>query len=331
MGQKETTVKIVVVGGGVAGLSCAARLLEAGHAVDVWARELSPHTTSDVAAAVWYPYRAGPQELAIPWAMASYAEFTRLAGNPASGVRLRRGVELFTGAPEPVEWRAHLDAYRPAASDDLPPGYASGHVSRVPVVEMPLYLPFLAGRVAELGGRIEERAAGSPDDALAEADVAVNCAGLGARELVGDPELTPVRGQVVSVERRGVERFLFDEAGESVTYVVPRSRDCILGGSVEEGREDTEPDPETTAAILRRCTELEPGLRGAPLLGVSVGLRPCRPTVRLEAERAGEKLLVHDYGHGGAGVTMSWGCADEVARLVTRFHTGGTGIRSKSA
>jgi len=309
-------MKLVVVGAGVSGLSCAVRLLEAGHEVELWARERSPETTSDVAAAVWYPYRAGPQELAVPWAMASYAEFTRIAADPASGVRITGGVELFHGEPEPAEWRAQLEGYRAASADDLPPGYASGHVSRVPVIEMPVYLPYLAARVSSLGGRLVERAAGSLEEVLGESDAAVNCAGLGARELVPDPDLTPVRGQVVSVERRGVERFFFDEAGETVTYVVPRSHDCILGGSVEEGREDTGPDPGTTAAILKRCAELQPALEGAAVLGVAVGLRPCRPTVRLEAERVGGQLVVHDYGHGGAGVTLSWGCADEVARLV---------------
>ena len=302
----------------MSGLSCAVRLLEAGCAVEVWAKELSPRTTSDVAAAVWYPYRAGPQELAIPWAMASYAEFLRLAREPASGVRVRAGVELFAGEPEPAAWRSGLDGYRAAATGELPPGYASGHASRVPVIEMPLYLPFLAGRVEALGGRIVGRTVDSLDDVFTAADVAVNCAGLGARELASDPELVPVRGQVVRVERRGVERFLFDEAGEGVTYVVPRSHDCVLGGSLEEGSEDLAPDLVTTEAILRRCAELEPRLAGAAVLGVAVGLRPCRRTVRLEAERAGDRLLVHDYGHGGAGVTLSWGCADEVARLVHR-------------
>ena len=57
-----------VLGCGVSGLSSGIRLLEAGHSVELWARELPPHTTSDVAAAVWYPYRAFPQDRVNVWA-----------------------------------------------------------------------------------------------------------------------------------------------------------------------------------------------------------------------------------------------------------------------
>ncbi len=77
-----------------------------------------------------------------------------------------------------------------------------------------------------------------------------------------------------------------------------------------------EPDPATAAAIFERCAWLEPRLRDAAILEHKVGLRPGRPAVRLEAEQhSSGKRLIHNYGHGGAGVTLSWGCADEVVRL----------------
>jgi D-amino-acid oxidase len=68
--------------------------------------------------------------------------------------------------------------------------------------------------------------------------------------------------------------------------------------------------------ILERAVELVPELAGAAVLGHKVGLRPARPEVRLEVEQRDDTRVVHCYGHGGAGVTLSWGCADEVARLV---------------
>jgi D-amino-acid oxidase len=149
-----------------------------------------------------------------------------------------------------------------------------------------------------------------------DARVVVNCVGLGARDLVDDASMEPIRGQVVRVRNPGLERFVLDEENpEGVTYIVPRSGDCILGGTADEGKWELEPDPETAAGILRRCTRLEPRLRGVEVLEHRVGLRPGRPEIRLERED-GPIPRIHNYGHGGSGITLSWGCAEETLRLV---------------
>jgi D-amino-acid oxidase len=71
------------------------------------------------------------------------------------------------------------------------------------------------------------------------------------------------------------------------------------------------------AAIHRRCAGLEPSLTDAQIIEHRIGLRPTRSTVRVEHERSESgRLIIHNYGHGGAGVTLSWGCADEVASLI---------------
>jgi D-amino-acid oxidase len=64
------------------------------------------------------------------------------------------------------------------------------------------------------------------------------------------------------------------------------------------------------------CTAIDPRLRGAEILGHRVGLRPCRPEVRLESEPLDGGVLWHNYGHGGAGISLSWGCAAEIAASV---------------
>jgi D-amino-acid oxidase len=138
----------------------------------------------------------------------------------------------------------------------------------------------------------------------------VNCAGIGSRLLAQDLTVTPVRGQVVLVAQTGLDRWWLDESGP--TYVVPRSSDIVVGGTDDEGDWSRTPDPETAERILARAVALVPGLAGATVLRHRVGLRPVRPSVRVE--RVGD--VVHCYGQGGAGVTLSWGCADEVARLV---------------
>jgi D-amino-acid oxidase len=129
--------------------------------------------------------------------------------------------------------------------------------------------------------------------------------------------MSPVRGQVVYVEQVGLERWWLDGAAPGgPVYVVPRSKDIVVGGTDDEGEWDRRPDPDVAKLILSRAVGLVPALARAKVIGHRVGLRPARPSVRLEAEDAEGRRVVHCYGHGGAGVTLSWGCADEVADLV---------------
>ena len=299
------------MGAGVVGLSCAVRLLEDGHRVDVVARDLPLETTSAVAAAIWYPYRALPQDRVTSWGATSYAVFDALAapvefgGSPESGVRMVPGTEVFSATQTGPWWRTavpHLGRVR-----DLPAGYVDGWTFTTPVVEMPVYLRWLVGRLEELGGtltRLNLRVL------PAGADLVVNCSGLGARLLGEDRTVVPVRGQVVYVEQVGLERWWLDGAGP--TYVIPREHDIVVGGTDQEGEWSRTPSPEQAAEILERASRLVPALREARVLRHKVGLRPVRPAVRLERV----DRVVHCYGHGGAGVTLSWGAAEEVAALV---------------
>lgn len=297
--------RVIVVGAGVIGLSCAVRLLEDGHRVDVVARDLPLETTSAVAAAIWSPYLAQPQDKVAAWATTSYAVFDELAERePKAGVRMVLGTEVFT-RPEPDPfWRSAVPGLDRETA--LPKGYADGWTFAAPVVEMPGYLPWLAARVGELGGTITRLNLRVLPRGV---DLVVNCAGLGARLLGADHGVVPVRGQVVHVEQFGLDRWWLDAAGP--TYVVPRSHDIVVGGTDEAGDWSRTPSPETAAAILRRASVLVPELRDARVLRHKVGLRPVRAAVRLQRE--GD--VIHCYGHGGSGVTLSWGVAEEVAAL----------------
>lgn len=305
----------LVVGGGVSGLSCALRLLEAGFDVELWERDAIEDTVSSVAAAIWFPFQVGANGLR--WSLETREALVEMARAGTPGVTVRRGVELLAhDGPEP-EWIAAMPAHRRLARHELPAGYARGNELEVPIVEMPLYLAWLRERALALGLRVRRKAIESLVEPLAHAPLVVNCTGLGAREVCGDRELVPVRGQVVSVERRDVERFLIDDDHPSgLCYVVPRAHDCVLGGTTERGVESQEIDDEAAAGIVARCTQRVPALRGARVLGVKAGLRPWRATVRCEAEvpRPGT-LVLHDYGHGGAGVSASLGCAAEIVRM----------------
>jgi D-amino-acid oxidase len=255
-----------------------------------------------MAAAIWYPYLALPQDRVTAWGRTSYAAFARLAEVDGSGVVMRRGTEVLREATADPWWVGavpRLDRVTPPAS------YADAWSFVTPAVDMPRYLAWLSARVFEAGGTITRLGLAR----LPEGPLVVNCAGLGARVLAADTTLTPVRGQVVVVEQVGLEEWWLDEDGP--TYVIPRGADIVLGGTDEAGEWDRRPAPEVAADIVARATALVPEVARARVLRHQVGLRPARPAVRLERE--GD--VIHCYGHGGAGVTLSWGCADEVAAL----------------
>jgi D-amino-acid oxidase len=311
-----TSDAIVVVGGGVVGLTTAVVLAERGHRVRVWTRDAVQATTSAVAGALWWPYRIEPMALARTWALRSLEVYEELAaGSGASGVRMVEGVLGDTRFDEVDGWLAgRVPGLRAATAEE----YAgTGVRARLPLIDMPAHLPWLRDRFTAAGGVVEARTVSSLGEA--DAPVVVNCTGLAARELVPDPAVRAVRGQLVVVDNPGLDTWLVssDAAGEHA-YMFPQPGGLVLGGTSEEDVWSLEPDPATAEAIVRRCAALRPEIAGARVLGHRVGLRPTRPAVRLErAALPDGRLLVHNYGHGGAGVTVAWGCAEEAARLVS--------------
>ena len=316
-------IDALVLGCGVSGLSTAILLQQQGRRVTIWAKDVPPHTTSNIAAAVWYPYRAFPVDRVLTWGAASYQAFRELVGQPDTGVILANVLDL---QPEPHTadpwWAGSVDGFRHARADELPAGYGDGFVFDAPVIDTSIYLDYLRVRFEAAGGVIvANRVVRDLAEAFAACDLVVNCTGLGARELVGDTRLRPSRGQVARVRHTGFRRVILDDYGpNSLGYIVPRINDIILGGTAIDDEESTAIDAAETPAILRRCAGLSPefgALTTDDVLEVKVGLRPVRDEVRLEMEApAPGRWLLSNYGHGGAGVTLSWGCAAEVAERV---------------
>jgi len=150
---------------------------------------------------------------------------------------------------------------------------------------------------------------------------------MGARELARDATLRPVRGQLVIIANPGVEIGLVEAEDEEdlteLTFLIPHRSTLVLGGTAEPDDERAYPDPDTTRAILARCVRLDRRVAGAPVLAERVGFRPERPEVRVAGERYGDSWIWHNYGHGGAGVTLSWGCAEEITTDVLAVLGGG--------
>ena len=259
---------VVVVGAGVIGLSVAVRLAERGHRVDVLARDLPLETTSVVAAAMWYPYEARPQDRVNAWSAATYGVFADLAADPDSGVRLRAGTEVLA-EPTPDPWWA---ATVPDLARTSPPeGYADAWSFTAPIADMPVYLRWLRDRLESLGGTVTR--VSLADLPQPDGRVVVNCAGLGARRLVGETDVHPARGQVLLVAGSGVDRWWLDESGP--TYVVPRGDHVVVGGTFEPGDWSRTPRPRY------RRADLAPGGRrwcrrwqGGEVVGHRVGLAP---------------------------------------------------------
>ncbi|MFG1950844.1 FAD-dependent oxidoreductase [Micromonospora sp. NPDC048830] len=313
------TRDVTVVGGGIVGMTAAVALQERGARVTVLAADDPADTVSTVAAAVWYPSHTDQDPRVLRWARWTHAELSRQAVDGVPGVVARPTRMLLRHRYAGPPWWA--EACGDLVAEPAPPPYTTVLRFTAPTVEMTPYLAWLRQRLEDGGGRVLRRRVERLADALDTAPTVVNATGLAAGRLAADPAVHPVRGHLVLVANPGLTTSVRDEDDPAgITYVHPRRHDVVLGGTFQPGVAHTGPDPATAAAIRRRCVALVPELADAPVLGERIGLRPARhggPRVEVDPDPAGPpgSRLVHAYGHGGAGVTLSWGCAAEVADL----------------
>ena len=163
-------------------------------------------------------------------------------------------------------------------------------------------------------------------------DCIINCTGLGARHLANDDSMMPIRGHVLRVQAPWIRYHIEAEGDDEsqICYIIPNSETIVIGGTKQVGDEDPVPRDDDRRAILERAAKAHPSLGAAKIVGEWVGFRPGRPSVRLETENTvnndndihGKRpLIIHNYGHGGSGLTLAWGCAGGVVRLVRSCHT----------
>ena len=290
-------MRITILGAGVSGLTCGVVLAEAGYDATILAADVT-NTTSAAAAAIWLPYHIVSEHVDA-WALRTREVLTSLTNDPESGVSLIDFDVFDEERPRCIERECR----------DIDGG---GFRVRVPLADTTRYLPYLRRRFEAAGGRVVGRAVRREEIATLEGDLIVNCTGFGARELFGDEELQPGYGIAVVVPRPPIDRALVTARDpESLMYVIPRAHDCVLGGYDRP----VVPQDSEAAAIVARCRAAVPELSGE-IRAVKHGIRPVRPSVRLELATVAGRTIVHNYGHGGAGFTVSWGCAEEVGRMV---------------
>lgn len=309
---------VLIIGAGVIGLTTGVVLAESGWNVHIRTADDTHVTTSMAAGALCGLAFGEPADKVPRWDATTQHELARLVEDPTSGVRVRRGLLASrTPVDVPPSMRS-LSGYADAQPSELPAGFAGGFWLRLPVVDMPRYLDYLVTRLRGAGGTIEHRRVASLTDVTRDAPVIINCAGVGARQLAGDRRLEPVRGQHVVVTNPGIDHFFMEGppgAAEWASFV-PHGEHVVLGGIAQRGVWDTRPDPTIAERIRERCVVVEPRLAEAKVVEHRVGLRPQRDVIRVEAEIIDGARCIHNYGHGGLGVALSWGCAREVADLI---------------
>jgi len=320
--------RVAIVGAGVSGLTCGVVFAERGLRTAILAKEIGQQTTSGTAAALWFPYDAEPAHKVIPWALETYRTLIDLARNPDSGVSM---IELrqFSRTEKiqipdwaiPLGARAVVPSFPPAMSSEVETSlkiFKSGFSLRVPLMDTTIYLDYLANRFVAAGGSI---AANPHFTKLEEVDqqfgLVVNCAGIGARELARDTDLEPHRGQVAIVPRIKDLPYAVVCDDAPLMYAIPRRKDCVFGGTNDLSG-DLVVDSATTARILAECCRAL-RIEKLSVLVERVGLRPFRKSgVRVERDQLRDgRTVVHNYGHGGSGFTLSWGCAEGAFELAT--------------
>lgn len=274
------------------------------------------------AAAIWFPYKAQPQELIEDLSFETLRDYEFLIGTQAAiGVSMATTHMVYnrrvTLEDEPI--LAALES-NPMSPGQLPQGYISGWEFSVPFIDTSIYMPSLLSHFCDAGGTLVRRNIQNLRE-LKHHGLVINCSGLGAKELCQDRELFPIRGQVIRMTKPLVPMFLIDESDEDRPgYIFARHDDCIVGGSALPHATNLEPCPDLRQDILDRAKKMYPELGTAQVIEDAVGLRPGRSQLRLESQWLQDEDLhvFHNYGHGGSGFTISWGCARRAVQWVSQ-------------
>ncbi|HEX4057237.1 MAG TPA: FAD-dependent oxidoreductase [Galbitalea sp.] len=311
---------VIVVGAGVIGMTCAYELARAGHSVTILADATAQASVSAVAGGLWFPYKAksadGSTDI-LKRSLDRFHELSEVAGTP---VEIREGTFVVRSADQDTSWADVAPWHREARPDELPSGATRGIRSALPMVDTPRYLVWLEARCREIGVKFRDEVVHDIEATIAvtRAGAVVVAAGLRSAELLGDDDSAyPIRGQVLKLRNPGLRDWLLDDENPAgMTYVLPRIDDVVCGGTSDAGEVDITWNTGVEAGILERVIAAVPALEGQEIVGRAIGLRPARPTLRVGLVDGHSVPVIACYGHGGAGITLSWGSAERVVELL---------------
>lgn len=313
---------IAIVGQGVMGLTCALKMLEYGHSVTIYSREEFSETTSMSAGAYWWPHKAYPQERVSKWSKESYTEYVNLNLNSDTGVHFEMHRRFCLDPDDSAYARYLVDEWKEINGESFGIPCVEAYEVILPVIDVPIFMPYLKSRVNSLGATFHIENVDSPDKLFPQYDLVINCSGVEAFNFANDKSVFPIRGQIVSISP--INKLNYStrvyQKEDTFTLILPRYNDIVLGGTAQEGNWSREPTEQDTKLIIDRCAKIFPELTDCNILGAYVGLRPGRKQVRLELELLGkDQPVIHNYGHGGGGYTVTWGCANEVLALANDY------------
>ncbi|MDR3478965.1 MAG: FAD-dependent oxidoreductase [Gammaproteobacteria bacterium] len=312
--------KIAIIGAGVIGLTSAIKLQENGFDVTIFARDIQENIASRAAPAFWIPYKAAPEEAVLKWAKESLSVYQHFGKD--IGVELLPYQEFHAHPIDLPWWAKIVTDYDDIQLPHLPLGFTVGYAAKLYRIDSSIYVDYLIRRFQKQNGMLHQMAFQHLDNVPSEFQIIINCCGVSSSTFVNDPDSYPIRGQFLLTEKpEGFNTITFTSVNnDGYTLIVPRTNDCYIGGTTNEGDWNMTPDASTSTQILNRATAIVPALAGVNILKTGVGLRPGRKTVRVQTEKLNDqRTVVHNYGHGGAGFTISWGCADEVVKLVQQI------------
>ena len=256
-----------------------------------------------------------------------------------AGVQLLPLYQLFTAEQEVItpSWADIVFNFTHLSADEvkklrLPGNFNKAWTFNTLVIEQKYYLSWMMKRLEILGVKFKQRKVASLDEFVDQGyDAVINCAGLGSYELIKDDksQMYPIRGQVLRIKAPWIKNVWFF----GTSYLIPNIDSVVVGGTAQKGDWNTVPSIQDTEKIMNDVCTLFPSLRNAPVESVWAGLRPGRTPLRLETEIYKSSLpVIHNYGHGGSGVTIAMGCAQDVVykHLVPVLQAvGKLGLRSK--
>lgn len=308
--------QVTVVGSGIIGLTSAIMLQKSGFHVKLIAKERYDATLSSKVGAVWFPYEIQPANKVLYWSKWTYQKYESELQN-GHGVSFINFFSAFNDNSN-NDWVHQIPSgkVRKAHSDELPPGIDAAFVAEVPLVEPRLYLPSLFQQFIIQGGTFEIRDINSLKTLSLLDQWVVNCTGLGAKALCNDTDLRPMRGQILRTARLKTPSYGDATEKGALSYVINRSQDTIIGGTDDVDNWNLEPEPSDSELIINRFQE-KSGTKSTPkILETLVGLRPMRSAVRFDFDQTFPNIF-HNYGHGGAGFTVAWGCAKELSEILS--------------